>query len=81
MAKVMISLPDDVLADLDRQAAARNLTRSGYIRELTEDAAQQREALRASRIAAIFEQDGPAPRRGGNVAELVKEGRPRWPKD
>lgn len=31
MAKVMISLPDDVLADLDRQAAARNLTRSRYV--------------------------------------------------
>lgn len=33
-----------------------------------------------SRIAAMLEAAGPAPDRGGNVGEVVKESRPRWPK-
>ena len=34
MAKVMISIPDDLLADLDRAARDRGATRSGLIQEL-----------------------------------------------
>jgi metal-responsive CopG/Arc/MetJ family transcriptional regulator len=36
MAKVMVSLPDDLLQRIDRRAHARHATRSGFLRELAE---------------------------------------------
>jgi metal-responsive CopG/Arc/MetJ family transcriptional regulator len=41
MAKVMVSLPDDLLARLDDQARRRGTSRSGLLRELAELAARQ----------------------------------------
>ena len=33
MAKVLISMPDDVLRQIDREAAGRGMSRSGFLRE------------------------------------------------
>ncbi|MBN9608622.1 MAG: hypothetical protein BGO26_18690 [Actinobacteria bacterium 69-20] len=80
MAKVMISLPDDVLGWLDREAAARATTRSGLIRELAEDARGERSRRRAEIMRQINAEGEGARGHGGNVAELVKANRPKWPK-
>ena len=76
MAKVMVSLPDDVLRAVDAEASHRVTSRSGYLRELAEEAMRQRGRERAARMAEIDRLDGPLPGHGGSVAELVKSSRP-----
>lgn len=76
MAKVMVSLPDDVLRALDVEAERRGTTRSGLLRELAEDATRQRSRRRAQRMSEIDESRGPLTGHGGNVAELIKANRP-----
>lgn len=73
MAKVMISLPDELLARLDAQAAERGSTRSATLRDLTEAALGQRERLLAERMAEL---DGHATGHGGDVVWELKAGRP-----
>jgi metal-responsive CopG/Arc/MetJ family transcriptional regulator len=73
MAKVMVSLPDDLLADLDAEAARRGLTRSGLLRDLAERSLRRRGEDRAARASAIL---AGASAHGGKVAELVKRHRP-----
>jgi predicted transcriptional regulator len=73
VAKVMISLPDELLARVDARASEQGSTRSATLRELTERALRERERLLARRMAEI---DAPAAGRGGNVAEQVKAQRP-----
>jgi predicted DNA-binding protein len=73
MAKVMISLPDELLARLDAQAAERGSTRSATIRDLAEAALGERERLLAQRMADL---DGHAAARGGDVVDELKAGRP-----
>ena len=73
MAKVMISLPDQLLARLDAQAAQRGSTRSATIRDLAEEALGEREQLLARRMGAL---DGHATGHGGDVAAVLKAGRP-----
>ena len=76
MAKVMVSLPDDLLRAVDIEAGRRGTTRSGYLRELAEETLRRKSALRAQRMAEIDTMDGPVTRHGGGVAELVKANRP-----
>lgn len=73
VAKVMISLPDDLLARLDAQAAAHGSTRSGTIRDLAEAALGERERLLAARMSEL---EGHATGHGGNVVDQLKAGRP-----
>jgi metal-responsive CopG/Arc/MetJ family transcriptional regulator len=73
VAKVMISLPDDLLARLDAQAAERGSTRSATIRDLAEAALGERERLLAERMAAL---EGHASSHGGDVVGELKAGRP-----
>ncbi|MCU4187272.1 type II toxin-antitoxin system HicB family antitoxin [Acidiferrimicrobium sp. IK] len=75
MAKVMVSLPDDVLRAVDVEAARRGTTRSGLLRELAEDATRQRSIRRAQRMAELTA-SGQNNGHGGRVAELVKKTRP-----
>ncbi len=73
MAKVMISVPDDLLERLDARARASHETRSGLLRRLvereigTEDARQRRhfEELLSKATAPM----------GGNSARLIREDR------
>lgn len=76
----MISLPDDVLRDIDRQAERKGTTRSGLIRQWAESDSRERSLRRAEEMRRIDEEAGPAVGHGGNAAEQVKANRPRWPK-
>jgi len=77
MAKVMVSLPDDLLRAVDIEAGRRGTTRSGYLRELAEETLRRKSAQRAERMAEIGAMDGPVMSHGGGVAELVKANRPQ----
>lgn len=76
MAKVMVSLPDDLLRAVDVEADRRGITRSGLLRDLAEEALRRRSAERARRMAEIDQEAGTTVGHGGNVAELVKITRP-----
>ena len=73
MAKVMISLPDDLLARVDARATERGSTRSATIRELAEAGLGERQRRLAQRMTAL---EGNARGHGGNVAEQLKTSRP-----
>lgn len=78
MAKVMVSMPDELLARVDAEAARKGSTRSAVLRGFAESAldGNARQAL-AARRALRAETPGLVAPRGGNVAELVKRGRLR----
>ncbi|MFT4050011.1 MAG: ribbon-helix-helix protein, CopG family [Solirubrobacterales bacterium] len=78
MAKVMVSMPDELLARVDAEAARKGSTRSAVLRGFAESALESnaREAMIARR-AALSDAPGLVAPRGGNVAELVKRGRLR----
>lgn len=73
MAKVMISIPDDLLAVVDAQAAERGTTRSGAFRDLAEAALGQRRRRLTQRM---IELEGQARGHGGDVVGEIKAGRP-----
>jgi metal-responsive CopG/Arc/MetJ family transcriptional regulator len=77
MAKVMVSLPDDLLRAIDEEAVRRGTSRSGLLRELAEEVVRQRQIRRAERMVEIRAVYGPPAHHGGRVAELVKQNRPR----
>lgn len=62
MAKVMVSLPDDLLAEVDRRARLRGTTRSGLLAEAARRELERRdpEAMRAavSRMEVLAERYG-----------------------
>lgn len=74
MAKVMISLPDDLLARVDARATECGSSRSATLRELAEAALGARRSRLAERMAAL--EEGASGHGGTAVAEL-KAGRPR----
>ncbi|MHB8451366.1 MAG: ribbon-helix-helix protein, CopG family [Mycobacteriales bacterium] len=76
MAKVMVSLPDDLLRAVDVEASRRGTTRSGLLRELAEETLRHRSVGRVKRMAEIDAMGGPPRRHGGEVAKLVKASRP-----
>lgn len=73
VAKVMISLPDDLLARLDAQAAERGSTRSATVRELAEAALGQRAHILSDRMREL---EAGATGHGGDVVRELKAGRP-----
>jgi metal-responsive CopG/Arc/MetJ family transcriptional regulator len=75
MAKVMVSLPDDLLRAVDVEAERRGTTRSGLLRELAEESLRRRSRARVERMRAVDALSGPGGH-GGHVAELVKSTRP-----
>jgi metal-responsive CopG/Arc/MetJ family transcriptional regulator len=77
MAKVMVSLPDDLLRAVDVEASRRGTTRSGLLRQLAEDTLQRRTAQRAQRMRQIRLAQGERRSHGGGVADLVKTHRPQ----
>jgi len=70
MAKVMLSLPDQLLASVDAEAERRGTTRSGLIRQFTDEAFRRRAQERAARIDALLAE--PRPHGGDAVAELKR---------
>jgi hypothetical protein len=74
VSKVLISLPDELLAEIDREASARGGSRSGFLQE-----AARRELGRPSkaRIQAALERGQRALREVGafEAAEVIRAGR------
>lgn len=72
VAKVMISLPDELLARLDDRARTRGTSRSGLLRELAErELAIDSESRRSSIVSVL----AGAERHGGKSAAHVREQR------
>ena len=75
MPKVMVSMPDELLAEVDAEAQRLGTSRSAVLRDFAEAALQRRRSARAEAIADLIHHH--AEDHGGrDTAELVKEGRP-----
>ena len=72
MAKVMISLPDDLLERLDERAKQRGTTRSGFLRDLSE---RELAADSAARLRTINTLLAAAESHGGGNARYVRQQR------
>lgn len=72
VAKVMISIPDDLLERLDAQARANRETRSGFLRRLAE---RELEAAHERQRKEIEDLLGPPLNMGGDAARLIREDR------
>lgn len=74
MAKVMISLPDELLRRIDSEAAAKGTSRSATVRALAEAGLGGPDARWQEAVDALERHAKP---RGGNVAALIREDRER----
>jgi hypothetical protein len=79
MAKVMVSMPDELLAEVDAEARRTGSNRSAVLRGFAEDVIQRRRTRRAEGIREILDNlpDFDLAGRGGDVAEEVKAHRPQ----
>lgn len=73
MAKVMVSLPDDLLGSLDAEAARRHLSRSGLLRAYVHEGLRHRGYERARRVERLMTDVG---HHGGNGVDDLKRHRP-----
>lgn len=73
MAKVMVSMPDDLLAEVDAEASRNGTTRSAVMRDFADAALRRRRADRAAAIRNLLADASP---HGGNAAAQVKATRP-----
>jgi hypothetical protein len=72
VAKVMISIPDDLLERLDTQARAAQETRSGLLRRLVERELSEQGDGRRKELEDML---GPPLHLGGEAAKLIREDR------
>lgn len=72
VAKVMISVPDDLLERLDARARANHETRSGLLRRLVERELSVENARRRKEFEELL---GPPVDLGGNAAQMIREDR------
>jgi metal-responsive CopG/Arc/MetJ family transcriptional regulator len=72
MAKVMISIPDDLLERIDARVEAEHATRSGFLRRLAEHELAERGRQQQRRIEELL---GEPIRLGGDAAKLIREDR------
>lgn len=73
MAKVLVSLPDDLLGSLDAEAARRNISRSGLLRDYVNEGLRHRGQERARRIHQVMSEAG---HHGGDGVRDLKRHRP-----
>ncbi len=73
VAKVMVSLPDELLAALDAEAARLGATRSGLLRSYADDALRDRSGDRARRVEQVL---AAATAHGGDGVIELKRHRP-----
>jgi hypothetical protein len=73
MAKVMVSIPDDLLGEVDAQASRLCTSRSAVLRDFADAALRRRRSDRATAMSALLRHAG---RYGGGAAERVKTTRP-----
>jgi hypothetical protein len=72
VAKVMISIPDNLLERLDAHARANRETRSGCLRRLVERELEEAQTDRRKELEDIL---GPPKHLGGNWAKRIREDR------
>lgn len=72
MAKVMLSLPDDLLERIDMQARAKHESRSGFLRQLAERELATTAGQERSGIQALL---GDPVRLGGDATKLIRHDR------
>jgi hypothetical protein len=73
VAKVMVSMPDDLLSEVDAEASRLGMTRSAVLRGFADSALRKRRSNRAASMEALLA--NPAGH-GGAAAERVKATRP-----
>lgn len=73
MPKVMVSIPDDLLSEVDAQASRLGTSRSAVLRDFADAALRRRRSDRAAAMSALLRDAG---RYGGGAAERVKATRP-----
>jgi metal-responsive CopG/Arc/MetJ family transcriptional regulator len=73
MAKVMVSMPSDLLSEVDAEASRLGTTRSAVLRGFADAALRRRRADRATAMGALLRAAG---RHGGATSERVKATRP-----
>jgi metal-responsive CopG/Arc/MetJ family transcriptional regulator len=76
MAKVMVSMPDELLARVDAEARRRGSTRSAVLRGFADEALRRRSEDRANAMRLLLERVAAEPH-GGDSAAQVKANRPR----
>jgi oligoribonuclease (3'-5' exoribonuclease) len=72
VAKVLISLPDDLLRRIDEYAQRTAETRSGFLQRLAESEIAADNARRKKHFEKLL---GPPLHLGGNTVQKIKEGR------
>lgn len=75
MAKVMISIPDDLLERLDTRARANHETRSGLLRRLVERDLEASLARRREEVEELLNKTTVHGGMGGDAAQLIREDR------
>jgi metal-responsive CopG/Arc/MetJ family transcriptional regulator len=75
MAKVMVSMPDRLLAEVDAEAERLGSTRSAVLRGFAEAAIQRRREARAEAIAELLSEA--TDDHGGDVVAQLKASRPQ----
>jgi metal-responsive CopG/Arc/MetJ family transcriptional regulator len=73
MAKVMVSMPDELLSEVDAEASRLGTTRSAVLRGFADLALRKRRADRATAMRSLLAKPS---RYGGAAAKLVKDTRP-----
>jgi hypothetical protein len=72
VAKVLISIPDDLLSRIDEYAKRAAETRSGFLQRLAERELAVDNARRKEEFEELL---GPPLHLGGNTVQKIKEGR------
>jgi metal-responsive CopG/Arc/MetJ family transcriptional regulator len=73
MAKVMVSMPDDLLSEVDAEASRLGTSRSAVLRQFADAALRRRRTDRAAAMDSLLRH---STRHGGASAERVKATRP-----
>jgi len=75
VAKVMISVPDDLLDRLDAHARANRESRSGFLRRLAERELNDARTAEREEIESLLDKATVHGGMGGDAAQLIREDR------
>lgn len=75
VAKVMISIPDDLLGRLDTRARANRESRSGLLQRLAEEELKADAAQRRREVEELLDKATVTGGMGGDAARLIREDR------
>lgn len=76
VAKIEITLPDDLLDQLDRVAERVGETRDEFLARIAE---QEVDRIDWQMRKELEQMVGPPKSKGGNAAEIIREMRDNWP--